>query len=115
MAEMAGIDPTRVLAGRTSLLDLVALVASANMVVCGDTGVAHVATAVGTPSVVLFGPVAPSEWGPPRNHPRHRALWAGRNGDPHGRSVDPGLLSIDVDDVLGAMATARIQAASETR
>src|SRR5207237_79615 len=32
--------------------------------VCGDTGVAHLATALGTPSVLLFGPVPPSRWGP---------------------------------------------------
>ena len=63
---------------------------------------AHVATATGTPSVVLFGPVPPSEWGPPTLS-RHVALWAGRRGDPHGSTVDPGLLRLSVDDVLAAV------------
>jgi ADP-heptose:LPS heptosyltransferase len=71
--------------------------------VCGDTGVAHLATAFGTPSVVLFGPTPPSEWGPPPNRPRHQVLWAGRRGDPHGQSPDAGLLAIEVPDVLGAL------------
>jgi len=39
-------------------------------------GLAHLATAYARPSVVLFGPVPPAEWGPPQ-HPRHQALWAG--------------------------------------
>lgn len=81
---------------------LVGVVAAAARLLCGDTGVAHVATATATPSVVLFGPVPPAEWGP-RAGP-HRALWAGRRGDPHGATVDPGLLEIGVPDVLAALA-----------
>jgi ADP-heptose:LPS heptosyltransferase len=102
VADAAGIDPRRVLAGRTDLIGLAACVAAADRVVCGDTGVAHLATALGTPSVVLFGPVPPAEWGPPVARPRHRALWAGRRGDPHAAAVDRGLLEISVDDVLAA-------------
>src|SRR5581483_1949154 len=70
----------------------------------GDTGVAHLATAFGVPSVILFGPIPPAEWGPPPDRPWHRALWAGRRGDPHGDAPDPGLLALRVDDVLGALA-----------
>ena len=55
------------------LLGLAALVADAALVVCGDTGVAHLATAYRTPSVLLFGPTPPAEWGP-RDRPAHRAL-----------------------------------------
>jgi hypothetical protein len=64
--------------------------------------VAHLATAFGTPSVVLFGPIPPALWGPPPNRPRHRALWTGRRGDPHGEQPDPGLLELDCDTVLDA-------------
>jgi ADP-heptose:LPS heptosyltransferase len=96
------LAPEAVLAGRTDVLDLAALVAAAGRVVCGDTGVAHLATALGRPSVVLFGPVPPGEWGPPPR-PRHVALWAGRRGDPHAAAPDPGLLALGVDDVLAAL------------
>ena len=103
LGELAGLPNEAVLAGRTDLLDLAALVAAAGRVVCGDTGVAHLATAYRTPSVVLFGPVSPELWGPPPDRPWHRALWAGRTGDPHGDRPDPGLLEIHVSDALGAL------------
>ncbi|MFD1146592.1 glycosyltransferase family 9 protein [Saccharothrix hoggarensis] len=82
------------------LAGLLDLVAGARLVICGDTGVAHVATAYRTPSVVLFGPVSPAEWGP-RSGP-HRALWHGRTGDTFADRPDPGLLDITVDEVLDA-------------
>lgn len=91
------------LAGRTDLLGLAATVASAGRLVCNDTGVAHLATALGTSSVVLFGPTSPLRWGPPPERGCHIALWAGREGDPHGDAADPGLLEIEVPDVLEAL------------
>jgi ADP-heptose:LPS heptosyltransferase len=101
VADGAGLSAGATLAGRTSVAELAALVAAAGRVVCGDTGVAHLATAFGTPSVVLFGPTPPSTWGPPADRrDRHRVLWAGRPGDPHGSRPDPGLLSIGADRVL---------------
>jgi ADP-heptose:LPS heptosyltransferase len=102
VAGRAGLPPSAVLAGRTDLIGLAAVVAAADLLLCGDTGVAHLATALGIPSVVLFGPVPPSEWGPPPDRPQHVALWAGHRGDPHAADVDPGLLRITVDDVLAA-------------
>lgn len=92
----------RVLAGRTSLAELVAVVAHADLVVAGDTGVAHVASAFAVPSVVLFGPTPPAEWGPPPGGP-HVALWAGWRGDPHAPVLDPGLDRIDVPTVVSAI------------
>jgi ADP-heptose:LPS heptosyltransferase len=82
------------------LLGLAAVVADAALVVCGDTGVAHLATAYRTPSVLLFGPVPPAEWGP-RSGP-HTVLWKGGRGDPHGTGPDPTLLAVTVDEVLAA-------------
>jgi ADP-heptose:LPS heptosyltransferase len=86
---------------------LFGLVAAARLVVSGDTGVAHVASAFGTPSVVLFGPVSPVRWGPPRRR-RHRALWPAPDpayrGDPHGSEPDPVLLRTTIGDVLAAVA-----------
>ncbi|WP_336320263.1 glycosyltransferase family 9 protein [Streptomyces lavendofoliae] len=80
-----------------------ALFARAAAVVSGDTGIAHLAVAYGTPSVTLFGPVSPRLWGPPPGT-RHVALWhPGPPGDPHGQEPDPQLLRIGPDDVLKAL------------
>ena len=103
VAEIAGLGRSAVVAGATDLLDLAALIASAGRVLCGDTGVTHLATALGTPSIVLFGPISPARWGPPPDRPHHRVLWKGSEGDPHAAKVDPGLLRIEVDDVLRAV------------
>jgi ADP-heptose:LPS heptosyltransferase len=102
IAGAAGVPPTHVYAGRTNLRELIALVGAAGRVVCGDTGVAHIATALRRPSVVLFGPLPPSAWGPPPR-PYHRALWCGETGDPHGDRVDPGLLRISPAAVVEAL------------
>ncbi|MBA2275039.1 MAG: hypothetical protein H0W21_14260 [Actinobacteria bacterium] len=70
--------------------------------VCGDTGITHLATALRTPSVVLFGPAPPWLWGPPADRRWHRTL-RGSNGSP---DLDPGperLLRITVDDVLESL------------
>jgi len=92
--------PADAVAGRTDLAELAALVAAARLVVCGDTGVAHLASAYATPSVVLFGPTPPNRWGPPARGP-HDALWHGiGSGDPHGADPDPALLRITVPEVL---------------
>jgi ADP-heptose:LPS heptosyltransferase len=94
------------------LTTLVRLVAVGSRVLCGDTGVAHLATALRRPSVVLFGPTPPELWGPPPDRPSHVALWAGRRGDPHGTLPDPGLLRIGVDQVIEALETLPEEAAA---
>jgi ADP-heptose:LPS heptosyltransferase len=103
VARAARLPDLAALAGRTDLLELAALVAVAGRVVCGDTGVAHLATALRTPSVVLFGPTPPQEWGTPPERSWHCTLWTGGRGDPHGDRPDPGLLEIGVADVLAAL------------
>jgi ADP-heptose:LPS heptosyltransferase len=100
VAELAGLPESAMLAGRTGLRELASLVAGAALVICGDTGVGHLATAFGTPSVLLFGPTPPSRWGPPVRRSRHRVLWAGSVGDPHGDRIDPGLARLTEEDVL---------------
>ena len=102
VAAAAGFGTDRVLAGRTDLLGLTALVAASRLLISVDTGVAHLATATGTPSVVLFGPTSPDLWGPPRERPQHRVLWAGRTGDNFAPRPDPGLLELDAQQVLRA-------------
>lgn len=55
---------TAIEAPRTGVKDLVALARAASLVVSGDTGPLHIATAVGTPTVSLFGPTDPQRNGP---------------------------------------------------
>ncbi|MBM9469381.1 glycosyltransferase family 9 protein [Nakamurella leprariae] len=96
----------RVTAGALDLPALVETVRTARLVVSGDTGAAHVATAVRTPSVLLFGPTPPRWWGPLVDLDRHPVLWPaaeGYRGDPHGSQVDAVLDRIDVAAVLGAV------------
>lgn len=104
VAGSAGLPPSAVYAGRTDLAELARLVAAAGRVVCADTGVAHLATALATPSVVLFGPTSPRHWGPPPDRPWHRVLWRGTTGDPGGSTPDPGLLALTVEEVADALA-----------
>lgn len=99
----AGLPPEDVLAGRTTLPELAALVRGARLVISGDTGIAHLATAYRTPAVTLYGPVPPDRWGPPPDRPEHATLWAGRTGDPWSRTPDPGLLQITADQVMAAV------------
>ena len=99
----AAAGDARVLVLRPAhVLELADVVRTAERVVCSDTGVAHLATALCIPSVVLFGPTPPAWWGPPASHP-HVALWEGAFGDPRGCSPDPGLLRIRPRDVVAAL------------
>jgi ADP-heptose:LPS heptosyltransferase len=101
VAQLAGLPESAVLAGTLDLLGMVALVNDCRLLICGDTGVGHIATATATPSVVLFGPTPPSWWGPRGTGP-HIPLWAGDRGDPHADRPDAGLLLLTVDRVLEA-------------
>jgi len=52
------------LVGRTSLRELAALLASADLVICPDSGPAHIATAMGTPVIGLYATSNPERTGP---------------------------------------------------
>jgi ADP-heptose:LPS heptosyltransferase len=104
VASGAGLSESCVLAGTLGLLGLVALVSDCRLLICGDTGVGHIATATGAPSVLLFGPTPPNRWGP-RGPGPHIAIWAGDKGDPHAERPHRGLLLITVPRVLDATHT----------
>ena len=61
------------MAGKTSLIDAMALIAAARGVVSNDSGLMHVAAAFGVPQAAVFGSTSP-EHTPPLN-PRARVLW----------------------------------------
>lgn len=76
------------LGGKTDLSTLIALVSRASVVVSNDTGPAHLAYALKTPSVTIFGPSTEIErWGP-LDRGRHAVL----RGDP--------ISEVSVEDVL---------------
>ena len=52
------------LSGQTTLRELAAVLAACDLVVSGDTGPMHLAVAVGTPVVALFGATDPRRHGP---------------------------------------------------
>ena len=70
----------------------------------------HIATATATPSVLLFGPIPPSRWGP-GGRGRHITVWAGDRGDPHRDRPHRGLLLITPTRVLEASRSILSEAA----
>jgi len=74
LQELLGDTPAISLVGKTSLRSLMATLQAFNLVISADTGVSHVAAAVGTPTLTLFGPTPIHKWG--RNYAPHRALQA---------------------------------------
>jgi len=56
------------LAGMTTIDQLIAVLQHARILISNDTGPLHLAHAVGTPTVALFGPCSPAQYGHPRNN-----------------------------------------------
>ena len=70
-----GLDDVLDLTGKTGLSLLAEIFRLAELVVCPDTGPMHLAAAVGSPVVALFGPTAPWRTGP--YGPGHTVLRTG--------------------------------------
>ena len=66
-------EPPRTLVGRDSPALLPALLAELDVVVAPDSGPAHLAAAVGVPTVTLFGPTDPRLTAP--RGPKTAAIW----------------------------------------
>lgn len=66
LREIVGAAPASVvnLAGRLSLKELAALTGRARLFIGVDSAPLHIASAMGTPAVALFGPSGEVEWGP---------------------------------------------------
>jgi ADP-heptose:LPS heptosyltransferase len=74
-AVLAGLPRDAVdLTGATTLGSLAALLSRAALLVCNDTGVSHVAAAVGAPSVVIASGSDVARWAP-LDATRHPVLW----------------------------------------
>ena len=104
VAQAAGLAPEAVLAGSLGLQEFAGVIGAARLVVTVDTGAAHLASAYGIPSVVIFGPAPPEAWGPPASGPHVVLTDASvRRGDVFAEDPDPALLAVGVADVLAAV------------
>ena len=65
-AELASLDSDRIadLCGRTSVGEAADVMAGADIAVCNDSGLLHVAAAVGTPVLGIYGPTSPEKYPP---------------------------------------------------
>ncbi|MFD1211350.1 glycosyltransferase family 9 protein, partial [Arthrobacter sp. GCM10027362] len=104
VAELAGLPAASVVAGHQSLAEFAALIADAALVISADTGAAHLATAYGRRSVVIFGPAPAAEWGPPPGPHIVLTDESRRVGDTFSAVPDPALLAVTAGDVLAAAA-----------
>jgi len=95
-AAAGGVD----LAGRLTIPALAALYARAALVVTNDSGPAHVAYAVGAPSVTIFGSASPVDWGPPLDPALHAVVEA--PGACHPCEAEPCIQRVSVAAVVEA-------------
>ncbi len=104
------------LAGETDLLDLAALFSLADFVVSVDSGPMHIAAAVKTPVIALFGPTTPKRTGPYAQEGagtaclaggmRHTVITKGLDCSPCFKKKCPEprcMTDITVEDVMGAL------------
>jgi heptosyltransferase-2/heptosyltransferase-3 len=107
----AQLEPSPlILAGQTDLGGLAAIYARCRLVMGPDSGPLHLATAMGTPTIHLFGPADPASFGPWGDPARHRIVTLGIGCSPC-RHLDwpeaelanhPCIWAIPVEHVLDA-------------
>ncbi|WP_433875989.1 glycosyltransferase family 9 protein [Sinomonas atrocyanea] len=105
VVKAAALPETACVAGEWALDEFAAAVRAARVVITADTSAAHLASAYRTPSVVLFGPASPEQWGPPADGPHIVLTDASvRHGDPFAAEPDPAILAVLPGHVLDAVA-----------
>ena len=103
------------LSGKTTLSEALGVLASAHLFVGNDSGLAHLASAAGTPSVVVFGPTDPDAtrpWDGPRADGRPVRLSLARRRTPCAPCGWP-VCPID-HACMGAVTPADVLAAAES-
>src|SRR6185503_9874796 len=90
---------------QTTIADLVALARGATVMVSGDTGPTHIAGAVGTPLVGIYGPTRPERNGPwrPGDETVSRADICQCHHLRRCKIEKTCLLEIEVEEVVGAV------------
>jgi lipopolysaccharide heptosyltransferase I len=110
-AVVAASPGSAVMTPGTTIADVVALSRGASVIVSGDTGPTHIAAAVGTPIVGIYGPTRPERNGPwlPEDVTVSRASICECHHLRKCRRDRMCLLDIEVDEVLAAVER-RLQA-----
>jgi predicted lipopolysaccharide heptosyltransferase III len=95
-----------IMAGRTTIKQFAAIAQKSALFIGSDSGAMHIASAVGTPVVALFGPSSPREWGPKGAHAE--ALYKGVDcracfHPTCERGEQNCMKQITVEDVVGAV------------
>src|SRR5918997_223568 len=111
-------EPPPLLVGEASLGELAALYARCDLVLGVDSGPLHLATATGTRTIALFGPIDHERfgpWGPQERHQVVRSnLWCSPCGAvdacPRGTQPAECMTTITVSHVLTAVDSASISA-----
>ncbi|MCV3206947.1 lipopolysaccharide heptosyltransferase II [Mesorhizobium sp. YC-39] len=107
-AEIATLAPGVVdLAGKTRLEDAIDLIAAARLAVSNDSGLMHVAAAVGTPIVAVYGSTSPENTPPLAE--RRELVWLGLSCSPCHKKVCP----LGHLNCLKTLEVARVAAAAD--
>jgi predicted lipopolysaccharide heptosyltransferase III len=95
------------MAGKTSLGELAAVLKLCRLFIGSDSAGMHIAAAVGTPTVIIFGPSAPASWAPKGNiHAivqRHLSCVPCRRKGCEDTEVSRCLEELDVSDVFAVV------------
>lgn len=66
--DLRGYDPEPLMLKGANLVQVASILSVCRRFVGNDSGITHVAAAVGTPTVAIFGPSDPTRWGPRGPH-----------------------------------------------
>jgi ADP-heptose:LPS heptosyltransferase len=87
------------LAGQTSLGGMAALLKNAQLLVCNDTGVSHLADALKVNSIIVFFNSDPQRWAPLDRH-RHRVVSSYDTGKQVNVFPQPAIVLSEAEDLL---------------
>ncbi|RKY65305.1 MAG: hypothetical protein DRP99_00395, partial [Candidatus Latescibacterota bacterium] len=90
------------------------LLARCSAFVGNDSGIAHIAAAVGTPTVVIFGPTEPEVWGPRGRNVRVVRASSGRTEDVPLQEVQEALVALLQRDKAFPPSTSSLSRPSRT-
>jgi heptosyltransferase-3 len=106
---LAALPPERVidLVGKTPLMIAAAVISGSQMFIGNDTGLMHIAAAVGTPTLGLFGP-SPIE----RYAPWGKYTAVVRTADPPESMFPPGFNHLTTDTLMDSLSVEAVETAA---